>query len=126
MSYATRGSGPASQLNELQDLGQYYGDKELLVEAERKLPAERVHALREQSMVAALSTIKERGCRFVVGGRAASDQAFVSCRDILMSEECQNLPLEVKNIFEGIDEKEFRIDLSSTELRMQASRDNLA
>ena len=28
MSYATRGSGPASQLNELQDSGQYFGDKE--------------------------------------------------------------------------------------------------
>ena len=28
MSYATRGGGPASQLNELQDSGQYYGDKE--------------------------------------------------------------------------------------------------
>ena len=28
MSYATRGSGPASTTNELQDSGQYFGDKE--------------------------------------------------------------------------------------------------
>ena len=28
MSYATRGSGPASSINQLQDPGQYYGDKE--------------------------------------------------------------------------------------------------
>ena len=28
MSYATRGSGPASRVNELQDSGQYFGDKE--------------------------------------------------------------------------------------------------
>ena len=28
MSYATRGSGPASSLNQLQDSGQYFGDKE--------------------------------------------------------------------------------------------------
>ena len=105
----------------------YYGDRELLAEAEKKLPAERVRALREQSMVAALSTINERGCRFVVGGRAALNEDFVGCKDILMSEECQYLPLEVRNMFEGIDEKEFRVDLSSTELRMkQAWRDNLA
>ena len=51
----------------------------------------------------------------------------MGCKDILMSEECQYLPLEVRNMFEGIDEKEFRVDLSSTELRMkQAWRDNLA
>ena len=28
MSYATRGGGPASSINQLQDSGQYYGDKE--------------------------------------------------------------------------------------------------
>ena len=28
MSYATRGGGPASSINQLQDPGQYYGDKE--------------------------------------------------------------------------------------------------
>lgn len=101
----------------------YYGDKDRIKSAMGDLSPDRILGMQEQSMVAALATIRERGCRFIVGGRATSDAPdFVSCEDILLSNNCKYLPSEIRSLFEGIDEKEFRVDLSSTELRTSAAK----
>lgn len=101
----------------------YYGDKDRLKSATVDLTPERVLGMQEQSMVAALATIRERGCRFIVGGRATSGTPdFVSCEGILQSDNCKYLPSEILSLFEGIDEDEFRVDLSSTELRASSGK----
>lgn len=101
----------------------YYGDQDRLKSAGGDLSFDRILGMQEQSMVAALATIRERGCHFIVGGRATSGSpSFVSCDDILLSDNCKYLPSEVRSMFEGIDEDEFRVDLSSSEIRSSTAK----
>jgi Cytidylyltransferase-like len=62
------------------------------------------------NMLAALEEIRALGCRFLVGGRADPDGNFVEVDGVAIPEGCRDL-------FEGVDEGEFRVDVSSTELR---------
>jgi len=72
------------------------------------------------SMGAALIVIKENGCNFVVGGRAktvaSGEKVFETLSDILISSG-GHLPKSIVNMFQQLDESQFRLDLSSTELR---------
>jgi nicotinamide mononucleotide (NMN) deamidase PncC len=57
----------------------------------------------------AITTIAEQGCRFLVFGRIR-DGRFESLSDL-------GIPPELRDLCEEIPEAEFRVDLSSTELR---------
>jgi hypothetical protein len=55
--------------------------------------------------------MKERGVHFIVGGRVESS-IFVNGEEQVMS-----LPMEIQEMFTLLTEDEFRLDISSTELR---------
>lgn len=61
----------------------------------------------------ALGRIVELGCRVIVGGRLDAGGAFR-----VWHANRERLPGRFAGLFEVIDEAEFRVDLSSTELRL--------
>jgi hypothetical protein len=66
----------------------------------------------EEAMVHALQRdIGDRGCYFVVGGRKVSDPAGWQDLSTL------RIPSAIQHLFVGIPDAEFRVDVSSTELR---------
>lgn len=68
----------------------------------------------ESAMLAALAEIRTHGCRFLVAGRSEGD-SFRTLSQL-------NLPSSARDLFEEISEREFRRDISSTELRKQNSK----
>jgi len=64
-------------------------------------PARMIHALHE---------IRACGCRFFVGGRLETGGRFVDLSGLA-------IPSDYRDLFFGPDEHEFRVDISSTELR---------
>jgi hypothetical protein len=66
-----------------------------------------------EGMHAALEDIRACGCRFLVAGRAEG-QRFLTLDDI-------DLPAAFRDMFVGLPESAFRVDISSTELRQQAA-----
>jgi cytidyltransferase-like protein len=64
--------------------------------------------------VAALDAIRKLGCRFFVGGRVDCDGRFVEVAGV-------GVPDGYRDLFAGLDEREFRVDVSSTELRSRPS-----
>jgi hypothetical protein len=67
-----------------------------------------------EQMRAALEAIREQGCRFLVAGRAQGGQ-FLTIADL-------PIPDGYEDLFEGLSESDFRMDLSSTELREREYR----
>lgn len=61
-------------------------------------------------MVRALDEIAGFGCRFVVAGRVDAAGRFVDVGGVA-------IPAGYRDLFHGLDEREFRVDVSSTELR---------
>jgi hypothetical protein len=61
-------------------------------------------------MAEALASIRAGGCRFLVAGRVDPSGRFVRCHDL-------PLPAEFRDLFAEIPERDFRLDISSTELR---------
>ena len=59
---------------------------------------------------AALSAMLDRGCRFVVGGRRGADGVFRVW-------ESNAVPATFREMFTPLSERDFRADVSSTELR---------
>lgn len=57
-----------------------------------------------------LDVIRSQGCRFLVAGRTSATGKFLSLDDV-------PIPAALRNLFKAIHEREFRVDLSSTELR---------
>jgi len=57
----------------------------------------------------ALNTIRENGCKFIVAGRWA-DNKFNTLADI-------TIPKGYENLFDALPESDFRLDISSTQLR---------
>lgn len=94
--------------------------------ASPSLSEEQHSALASHAMVAALATIAERGCRFIVGGRVppssgpaegkSSVPQFETLENITRS-SAATLPPEILSMFSGIDETQFRADISSSEIR---------
>ena len=73
----------------------------------------------EHEMTAAFACIRERGCSFIVAGRAAAQHhvaTFITAEDILLG-EASATPTFIKEMFVGIRESSFRCDISSTEIR---------
>ncbi len=66
----------------------------------------------ETARDASLRAILQRGCRFAVGGRADASGVFRTWNDIHVS-----LSAEWRPLFETLTEEDFRLDISSTELR---------
>jgi len=71
------------------------------------------------SLVAALTTIKDKGCNFIVGGRKGHDNDFDTLSSVFSRSDniAKHLPQSLLGIFKGLTEDEFRLDLSSTEIR---------
>jgi hypothetical protein len=63
-----------------------------------------------QQMEAALAEIRQLGCRFLVAGRVDAAGVFQGLEQL-------PIPERYRDLFEGIPESAFRLDLSSTELR---------
>jgi hypothetical protein len=77
--------------------------------------AERVVAARyyggsEERMTEALGGLRGCGCRFLVAGRVDAAGRFVGLDDLA-------IPAAHRDLFTGIPEAAFRLDLSSTQLR---------
>lgn len=68
----------------------------------------------ESEMLAAVNEIRSHGCRFLVAGRRDGD-SFRTLRWLV-------LPESVRDLFEEIPESEFRLDVSSTELRRRSAQ----
>jgi len=76
------------------------------------------------AMVAALSSMYERGNKFIVGGRKdITTNDFVCCDSIIQSEVCRDLPTNIKDMFHGLNQTQFRVDLSSSQLREKLEKD---
>lgn len=65
----------------------------------------------QQALDTAISLLLDRNCRFLVFGRCVESQ-FVTPESI-------SLPARVQSLFELVSESDFRMDVSSTELRSQ-------
>ncbi|HJZ92789.1 MAG TPA: hypothetical protein VKE40_18085, partial [Gemmataceae bacterium] len=65
-------------------------------------------------VAAALDSIRDLGCRFFVGGRVDRDGRFVEVGGL-------EVPVGCRDLFAGLEEREFRVDISSSELRQQAN-----
>jgi hypothetical protein len=61
-------------------------------------------------MIRALDEIAGFGCRFFVGGRVNAAGRFEDVGSVA-------IPAGYRDLFHGLDEREFRVDVSSTELR---------
>lgn len=62
-------------------------------------------------MLAAFAEIRDAGCSFLVAGRKVGER-FLTWADLA-------IPAEAADLFAGLSEDEFRLDLSSTEIRNQ-------
>ena len=70
----------------------------------------------ERLMLAALEDIGARGCKFIVAGRAATATApFQTFRDLVV-------PAAVAHMFRPLAFDEFRVDVSSTDIRAAVSK----
>jgi nicotinamide mononucleotide (NMN) deamidase PncC len=63
-------------------------------------------------MAEALEAIRANGCRFLVAGRIDAAGRFQSCADLA-------IPAAYRDLFTSIAERDFRYDISSTELRLR-------
>jgi len=61
-------------------------------------------------LASALDRIRSLGCRFLVGGRADDDGRFVEVTELA-------IPEGYRDLFTGFTEQQFRVDVSSTDLR---------
>jgi hypothetical protein len=67
----------------------------------------------EQRLACAMAQLRTQGCRFLVAGRRDSAGHFVTIDEL-------RLPSAFRDLFEGIPEQAFHLDLSSTALRRQS------
>lgn len=69
----------------------------------------------DSTMLAAIRDMKLKGVHFIVGGRLEQIQqskVFISGK-----EQVQSMPEDIQNMFTLLSEEEFRMDISSTEIR---------
>ena len=69
----------------------------------------------QEKLKEALATFKQQGTTFVVGGRICADHVF-------HTGEVQMIPEEYREMFSFLSEKEFRQDISSTEIRAKTNK----
>jgi hypothetical protein len=70
----------------------------------------------EDRMNEALGAFRSRGCRFLVAGRVNAEGTFLGLHDL-------EIPAAHRDLFAAISAGEFRVDLSSTQLRAAANED---
>ncbi len=70
----------------------------------------RFYADSEARMAESLNDLRIRGCRFLVAGRVNAEGTFVGLDDL-------RIPTAHRDLFDAIPAGEFRVDLSSTQLR---------
>jgi hypothetical protein len=80
------------------------------VDTAERILALRYYAGREAIMTGALDQIRERGCKFLVAGRADLTGPFLHLGHLAV-------PARYRDLFEALPEEAFRVDLSSTALR---------
>jgi nicotinamide mononucleotide (NMN) deamidase PncC len=80
-----------------------------------RIVAPRYYGDSAERMAEALDFIRGQGCRFLVAGRVDKEGKFVGLDNL-------SLPPAYRDLFTAIPEAEFRLDLSSTQLREQAER----
>ena len=68
------------------------------------------------NMISALAEMQEKGVHFIVGGRLEQGVGH-SPTFINGEEEVRSLPQNIQQMFTLLTEEEFRLDISSTELR---------
>jgi len=78
----------------------------------------------EDNMVAALTAMKERGVHFIVGGRLEQGIQGERPKFVSGEEELLSLPSNVQDIFTILKEEDFRVDVSSTELRNKIEKES--
>jgi hypothetical protein len=64
-------------------------------------------------LATALGNLKDQGCRFLVAGRATETGEYRTVADL---PDLSDIP-GARDLFEEIPEGEFRLDLSSTDIR---------
>jgi hypothetical protein len=74
----------------------------------------RYYADSEERVVQALAAVRERGCSFLVAARVDSTGRLVTLADLAV-------PAAHLDLFRPIPVEQFRLDLSSTELRRQSA-----
>lgn len=80
------------------------------------------------NMIESLLELKRSGAGFIVGGRLeqsppqTNDDSSSSARFVSGQEELLGLPDEVASVFTIMEESEFRVDLSSSEIRKEQER----
>ncbi len=67
-----------------------------------------------ERMMAAFESLRSLGCRFLVAGRIDAGGRFVELQHVA-------IPTAFRDLFEALSESEFRVDLSSTQLRQPAN-----
>jgi len=72
-----------------------------------------------ENMIEALMKMKEKGVHFIVGGRLEQQKESGSKKFINGEEEVKSLPVHVQEMFTLLTEEEFRLEVSSTEIRKQ-------
>ena len=81
------------------------------------------------ALLLALNEIRMQGCRFIVGGRKVKGSDgkadFLTLEAVLEEARPLALPPSVLQMFLGLSEKQFRIDLSSTEIRARERMKNV-
>ncbi len=78
----------------------------------------------EGNMLTAVREMGDEGVHFVVGGRVEQIKGVGGAdttRFVTGEEELESLPEDVRNMFTIIKEEDFRVDISSTELRKRKS-----
>ena len=69
-------------------------------------------------MSAALARMSAHGTKICVGGRVSDKQKFNTLDDVLIN--VGTIPLSLASVFIGISEADFRVDISSTEIRSRS------
>ena len=69
-----------------------------------------------------ITSLQNMNVKFIVGGRI--DQTTATSRSEFVSgeEALHGLPTDIQGMFLLLDESEFRVDISSTEIRQQQSQ----
>jgi hypothetical protein len=73
------------------------------------------------NMLEAVREMGDLGAHFVVGGRLEQSKDSATKKFITGEEELVDLPKDVREMFTIIEEEDFRVDLSSTEVRARTS-----
>eukprot|EP00521_Asterionellopsis_glacialis_P012834 CAMPEP_0195308164 /NCGR_PEP_ID=MMETSP0707-20130614/38083_1 /TAXON_ID=33640 /ORGANISM="Asterionellopsis glacialis, Strain CCMP134" /LENGTH=356 /DNA_ID=CAMNT_0040372423 /DNA_START=863 /DNA_END=1933 /DNA_ORIENTATION=- len=73
----------------------------------------------QENMIQAVREMGEKGVRFVAGGRVEQQNPGEKGVFVTGEEDLRKLPQDIQDMFVLIREEDFRVDISSTELRQQ-------